>query len=332
VPRQTVAYLLRPRRWREHAAELVAGVLLELAVVWSSLHSFTVTRGAVGVLAITLPMLYAVTSTPANGVLVALAGAAGFTVVGSPGLEPYNYALVVAVWTGSVFVVAAVDGRLYRRRAALLERILTVVGVERRRLAVDLHDDTIQEITAALLMLERVDVDAKRHPHYQRAESLLRDAVDRLRTLAFQLRPPTLAREGLRGAVPDLCVEMRKRFAEQDCELVCLVLGGDYRYAPATEELAHRVILEALQNAYRHAGARKVTVHVRLELDRVQVTVADNGRGFTPAALDRSHEQRRHLGLAAKRERVEWAGGRLSVVSAPGRGTTIRVELPAARL
>lgn len=310
---------------------MTLGAVAEIAIVLGTGHAFAVFRGSLGVLAITLPMIFAVLEDPPVGVLIALVGATGFILTSAtPGLTNVNIALVMVTWTATTFIVAVVSGRLYRARSELLSRILTAEGEERRRIANDLHDDTIQEITAVCLLLDRAEVDAKRLPTFQRAIELLRTALERLRTLSFQLRPPTLEHGGLPSAIPDLCVEMRRRFAETNCQLVCEMVGVG-RYAPAVEELAHRIVLEALQNAYRHAAARHVRVVVRQVALGVEVTVRDDGRGFDPGLLGQSHESRRHLGLASKLERVRWAGGSMDITSAPGKGTTIHAVLPAVR-
>jgi signal transduction histidine kinase len=86
----------------------------------------------------------------------------------------------------------------------------------------------------------------------------------------------------------------------------------------------YRLIQEALNNAYRHAGGQGQQVTVRCSGELVTVDVADSGPGFAPAD---NLDTQEHLGLVGMRERVESLGGRFSVVSAPGAGTRVRAEL-----
>ncbi len=92
--------------------------------------------------------------------------------------------------------------------------------------------------------------------------------------------------------------------------------------------MLYRAAQEALTNSLRHGRAREVMITLQRHGDTVRLCVADDGVGFAvPARLDEL-AQRGHLGLAGLRQRVRYSGGRLAVSSTPGRGTTVRVDLP----
>jgi signal transduction histidine kinase len=94
-----------------------------------------------------------------------------------------------------------------------------------------------------------------------------------------------------------------------------------------TEREVYRIVQEALNNVVRHAGATSVTVDLELSPDTVVVVVRDDGQGFDPGA--RAIRTRR-LGLTSMRERAHDLGGEVVVDSAPGAGTTVRIEVPNA--
>jgi signal transduction histidine kinase len=95
---------------------------------------------------------------------------------------------------------------------------------------------------------------------------------------------------------------------------------------PEVEEQLYRLGQEALANVVRHARASSATVHIEARDDSVLMDVSDDGRGFDPAAVGANH-----FGLRSMRGRVADLGGRLQVTSTPGRGTVLRVEVPAQR-
>jgi PAS domain S-box-containing protein len=217
------------------------------------------------------------------------------------------------------------------RRSRVLEEMLRAQEAERARIAVDLHDDTIQVMTATLFLLDRLawavaDGDLERIAEgVARARETLGEAVDRTRRLTFELRPPLLESQGLGAAVRDLADEASREagFAAE----VKVTVG---RHPTMVEELAYRTVAEAIANVRRHAAASVLRVRLWEEGGRLQGEVADNGRGFDlPAALDRS-AMRLHLGLDAMRERLLLAGGDVAIDSRHGEGTRVCFSIPLA--
>jgi two-component system, NarL family, sensor histidine kinase UhpB len=215
------------------------------------------------------------------------------------------------------------------RRRQVLEEMLRAEEAERARIATELHDDTIQVMTAALFLLDRLRRSGRSASPEAMAGTLdearetLAQAVERTRRMTFELRPPLLETQGLQPAVRDLAEEAARagRFRVE----LDLQVG---RHPFLIEDLAYRTVAEALSNARRHAGARVVRIRLGEQDGQLCGEVTDDGQGFdVPRALDRSR-MRMHLGLDAMCERVALAGGKVDLRSHPGRGTTVAFTIP----
>jgi len=216
------------------------------------------------------------------------------------------------------------------QRRMVLNQMLRAEADERARIAEELHDDTVQVLTATLLALDsqrRSDAHGKPEAAAeaaQKARHTLGLALERTRRLMFELRPPLLEAHGLAPAVRDLV-----EHANQELGLEVAVEVEVPRYAGDFETLVYRIVREAVANVRRHARARRLEVTL-LHVDGELVgTVADDGLGFdVHRALDR-HRTRLHLGLDATIERIRLAGGDIEIISAPGEGTRLRFRIPA---
>jgi signal transduction histidine kinase len=215
--------------------------------------------------------------------------------------------------------IALTNARLFERG-----RELTLVQ-ERQRIARELHDAVAQTLFSLRLTAQAAAALVHRDPDRAIAEldtvtTLATEATNELRQIVAELRPPDLSREGLAAT-------LRARVA-----LLNRVHGASITYAdegcpkpaPKVEEAMLRVAEEALHNALQHARAAHVTVALRGDDHRWILEVHDDGHGFDPATANASHR----LGLASMRERSQAVHGRITVESTPGRGTTIRMEVP----
>jgi PAS domain S-box-containing protein len=211
------------------------------------------------------------------------------------------------------------------RRRRLEALLLHAQESERKRIAWDLHDDSIQVMTAVALRLKafrrRVAQDPYLAGHMTELEVVVGQAIGRLRALLFELRPVILDREGLAAAVRQYLEVL-----ERDGISTSLEARMSTEPPPETRALLYRLAQEALTNARKHARADKVEVHLEERGDGVALRVTDNGTGFAP---DRQPERPGHLGLVAMRERAEVFGGWCRIDSAPGEGTTVHVWVPA---
>ncbi len=221
-----------------------------------------------------------------------------------------------------------------RQRRRVLSTMLRAEDEERARIASDLHDDTVQVMTATLMQLDRVllsstDAGAEQlRPLIRAARETLGDATERTRRLMFELRPQRLQTSGLGAAVREL-TETVLPDVEFDVDLQVEV----ERYAPAVEALVYRALAELLSNVHRHAGPSHVTVEL-VERDGVLAAcVEDDGRGFDVQAIHADPRMRLHIGLESLRERIDLAGGWVDISSQPGKGTraAFGVPLPGQR-
>jgi signal transduction histidine kinase len=216
-----------------------------------------------------------------------------------------------------------------QERELALAKVLDAAQQERIRLAADLHDGPVQELTALSYGLERVDrrletqgPDAARALLGEQKEQLT-EVTRTLRNLLSELRPPALDEHGLAGALK----LYGDSFARQANLNVSVDAQVDHRPAPEVETIVYRVTQEALTNVAKHAQARHVWIRLTAEEHAVDLTIRDDGVGFDPAQAAGLLKDG-HFGLAGMRERVELGGGRLELDSRPGGGTTIGVELP----
>ncbi|MBM4461464.1 MAG: histidine kinase, partial [Chloroflexi bacterium] len=143
-----------------------------------------------------------------------------------------------------------------------------------------------------------------------------------------ELRPPMLDTLGLGAALRALAEEWSGEYGI--ATRLDLPADAELRLLPgeATVNL-YRVVQEALTNVARHAGASTVSIRLAWEGARLVLTIADNGRGFSVPAVLHDLTAHGHFGLAGMAERVALIGGAMAVTSAPGQGTTIRVECEA---
>jgi signal transduction histidine kinase len=223
--------------------------------------------------------------------------------------------------------------RTEAQRKQLLDRTVQGAEEERTRLAAELHDGPIQRLTAVGYQLEEAQLllDADDGHHARELVAGVRrelyGEIGGLRRLMAALRPPVLDERGLTLALRDL-LEAFERRTGIDC-----TLQGEsrIRVEPEIETVLYRVVQEALTNVAKHAHATHVWVYLRVDEDRVDMQVNDDGIGFDASRVN-GLVGSGHFGLAGMRERVEIAGGTHRLLSAPGNGTAIRVRLPRRRV
>jgi PAS domain S-box-containing protein len=218
---------------------------------------------------------------------------------------------------------AELERELAERRA-VLAHLVSAAEDERERIANDIHDDSIQAITAAGIRLQLLRRALAEPAHLALLDELaetIRLSISRLRHLLFELRPPALDSEGLATA---LAMYLDQATTQSDTAYRLEDLLGT-QPAPQTRLILYRIAQEALMNIRKHANARNAVVSLEQRDGGYVVRIADDGVGFEPASLA---EAPGHLGLFAMRERTELAAGRLRIDSAPGKGTTVEVWMP----
>ena len=207
-----------------------------------------------------------------------------------------------------------------RRRAS--SAALTAQEEERTRIARDLHDEVNQSLTGLLLRLEAV----REHAPYELAKeiddtkALANQAMQELLTLARQLRPTALDDLGLKAALAGNVTELDRR---SNLEVSFTADASSYSDLSTDAQLVvYRVGQEALSNAAQHSGAETVQVNLARTGGTVELTVTDDGCGFT------FDQATRGLGMGGMRERALLVGGDLRIESRPGVGTRVRLRVP----
>jgi signal transduction histidine kinase len=219
-----------------------------------------------------------------------------------------------------------------RRAEALLKKVISTQEDERKRIARELHDVTLQELSAALM---RIDM-CRLHP-----QDITMEKVDRIRCIIGQalegvigiiqnLRPTLLDDLGLPAAIKSL---LDLHLGEKGVNYFINAEGvKERRFRPEVEITLFRIIQEAVVNVARHAKAENVFVLLKIEQNIVNVDIEDDGEGFdlgilfSPGVHDT--RDRRGLGLLGMKERVLLIGGKIEVCSMPDLGTRVGIRIP----
>ncbi|MBI5304768.1 MAG: GAF domain-containing protein [Chloroflexi bacterium] len=217
--------------------------------------------------------------------------------------------------------------RADRERLELLSRrLVEVQETERRYIARELHDEAGQLLAGLKLGLRVLERESGASKPLVRQVAELRRVVDEvlanLHRLAMHLRPATLDQLGLVAAMREHVEEVSAKYA---LAIEFETVGMESARLPSTTETAlYRIVQEALTNIIRHARATRVQIILERRDDCVRATVDDDGCGFDVQEAT----QRGRLGLLGMKERVDMLGGKLTVESEPGEGTTLIIEVP----
>ncbi len=225
------------------------------------------------------------------------------------------------------------DLRIAYERLGQLHRALeTTKEEERRFLSRELHDELGQTLTALKFRLQLRARNADPLPEISADTeplALVEDLISRVRKISVDLRPPLLDEVGLVTAL--------RVYAESQSALSGLAIDLDAeestgqaisRLPPDYEIACFRVVQESITNALRHAGARRLRVSITRSPSGIHLSIRDDGRGFDPETLDAA-AARGHLGVLGMRERIRARGGQFKLISRPGAGTAVEVELSA---
>jgi len=211
-----------------------------------------------------------------------------------------------------------------RDRHALLAHLICAQEDERGRIAAEIHDDTIQMLTAAGLLLDKLRLrlhEPRQLQLLQQVDQALQLSMGRLRQLIFDLRPAVTDNRSLAAALRAVLEQIRAAtgiaYQLDDCR------AAD---APAAANMAiYRTAREALVNVAKHAQASTVRLQMLDIGDGLLVQITDDGAGYRPAHAE---ERCGHLGLILMRERVQTAGGWCRTETTPGAGTTVEFWVP----
>ena len=210
------------------------------------------------------------------------------------------------------------------QRQRIFARLIAAQEEERLRIASDIHDDTVQAMTATSLRMQQLRRHLSEPDQIElltRLEDAVRESIVRLRRLMFDLRPASLDRSGLAAALRELLERLH------DETSIGVTLENRLTIEPegGIRTALYRIAQEALANVKKHSGASHVGVELKTLGGGCQVTIEDDGRGFDTAAADGLPG---HLGLVSMRERAQIAGGWWAVKCPPEGGTSVQFWLP----
>jgi signal transduction histidine kinase len=213
-----------------------------------------------------------------------------------------------------------------------LRRTIEAAEQERRRWAMELHDETLQDLGALKVIAEgalsRSD-PAEIREAVGKATAQLEHTIAGLESLITELRPASLDELGPAAAIETLVARVEERsgiVAETSVDLAFERGDEPSRHTPRLEATLYRVVQEALNNAAKHSGGKRVSIDVREENGLVAATIEDDGSGFDPSAVGNDR-----FGLLGMRERIDLLAGELEIDSAADRGTRVSVRLPVER-
>lgn len=228
---------------------------------------------------------------------------------------------------------AAQRRQVEKARQRLLQQLVTVQEEERLRIARELHDQIGQRLTALLLGLQSLPdlpeiglSPPSLNRRIMQLETITEGLMQQVHRLAWELRPSVLDDLGLEAALQRYVEEWSERCGIA-ADFISSKLNAQ-RFSPHIEITIYRVVQEALTNVERHAGARHVSILLEVLDGNAQAVVEDDGVGFDP---DMAEQESSRLGLLGMYERVDLAGGTLTIESAPGSGTTVFIRLPLER-
>lgn len=304
----------------------VAGIAVDLTLSIAFALAVSDVRGAALPFGVLL-VAFALRASPA---VVGVVSGAGFLAIAllaieiDPASAPSRIGVFLSVCVVTTMVAVMRQRREHELRALvgarreLLAEALSAEIRARRLVAEELHDDPLQLLLTAQQDLEERDHDPEA---VERATALIAEAVARFRGVMLRSsEPDTPGRLGER--LEELCA---RQAARGGYEWTVTVAPG---LEPALDELLHALAAELITNVTKHAAADTLTVRVAAEGDGATLKVADDGAGLEPGRLARAATDG-HLGIRAVRRRVSAAEGSLTIDSEPGRGTEVRIRLPA---
>lgn len=221
-------------------------------------------------------------------------------------------------------------------RAEERERRIAAIAaseLERQRWAMELHDQTLQDLGALRVIVEGAlrhgDAEIMRNSMAV-ASAQIEESIVGLEALIHMLRPATLDQFGVGAAVESLAERMNARTQLQVAVHVDLHWETGRlptRLDSQIESAIYRVVQEALNNSAKHSEATRTSVAITENDGQVTVIIEDDGKGFAPLRVTPGR-----FGLTGMRERVELAGGTMEIDSGPGKGTCVEAHLPALHL
>ncbi|WLT32294.1 PAS domain S-box protein [Geothrix sp. PMB-07] len=207
-------------------------------------------------------------------------------------------------------------------------RLMSAQEGERQRVARELHDSLGQSLSAAKFIVERAldeEGSEQQGKSLRAVVPILQNSVEEVRRISMALRPSTLDDLGLLATIAWFTREFQNTYPHFEVERVVDI--EEFEVPDELRTSVFRIIQEAMNNSAKYSQGTRITVGLRLVMGELQVVIADDGIGFDPKNVKRSHSGSGY-GLASMRERAELFGGSMIVTSTPGQGTMIMARWP----
>lgn len=217
------------------------------------------------------------------------------------------------------------EAKLQREAA---KQVLQAEERERRRIATDLHDGVGQMLSAALLnlnqSLEEMPAGSAIRQSAQKAQALLSESYDEMRSISHQMMPNALLKAGLASSIREFVEKINGPKIRVQLD----VIGLDQRLDEQTETVLYRSIQEAVNNVVKHAHASQLLIQLLKDSDGITVTIEDNGKGFD----SRKVSEFTGIGLRNIYSRIALINGTVDIDSTPGKGTLFVIYIPDKEL
>jgi len=219
--------------------------------------------------------------------------------------------------------------RLRENMEFYISEITRAQEEERKRIAREIHDESIQTLATLALDIDGISREKERLPEditsrLDRLRAEVNGILKGLRRFSHELRPGVIDQVGMVSALEILTEELNK---ENSVKTSLEVAGSERRLMPETELTLFRIAQEALRNVKKHSGATKAAIRLKFTRSRVKLVVSDNGIGFELPEMLGDFATKGKLGLIGMQERARLLNGKFSVKSHIGRGTTVVVEV-----
>lgn len=213
----------------------------------------------------------------------------------------------------------------------LTQEIIKAQELERNRIALDLHDNVAQNLASLKIACDTIldqepNISQQTIQRFKNFSILLKYGIDSVRELAYNLRPPGIDQLGIIKTLSQLCSEFTTAYKIkadfQSWGIEGLKLSSD------TQINLYRLLQEALSNVKKHSGAKNVNIKLVSSHPNIILRVEDDGEGFNVDRRSQEAVNEKRMGLQGMHERAKMLGGRMKIISRPGEGTRVIIEVP----